>query len=342
MSFASQYFNRKKADLKKLESYGFERREDYWFYSFFLDNGNFRTEIRTRNEMDIECVVYDTTFNEPYALIDSIESYGTYIGNIRKEYGSHLEDIVKHCFTDVAFLYPQTNRIHHWIEDQYRAKMEHPFSGKDQSEYGVYRHTDKSWFALIMHLKPDQLKEGFPDLEAMNLKIPEDKMEKVLALPSIYPAYHMSKKSWISVVLNDTLSDEEIKRLVDISYQATDKKKNESHLWVFPSDPKVWPLEKEFDSNERILWWQNKGNCLGDTVYLYSTSPDSCLLYKATVTVINVTEEEGRMLMELKRIKKFSRQDYPLEILRKYDLCYIRGPRRIPKKLEDLLKEKGD
>lgn len=325
-----------------MEAYGFKKREGFWFYSFLLDGGNFRAEIKVHDAMNIDSVVYDISFDEPYVLIDSIESYGTYIGKIREEYANHLEDIAKQCFEDVAFIYPQTNRIHKLIEAKYNVKIDHPFSGKDSSSHGVYRHSDKSWFALIMRLKQDQLKTEHPDCEAVNLKIPEDKIEEVLSLPSVYPAYHMSKKSWVTVVFNDGLSDKDIMNLIDISYQATNKNKSMSNLWVFPSDPKVWPLEKEFDSHERILWWQNKGNRIHDIVYLYSTSPDSCLLYKAEVTKTDVMKEEGRMLMELKRIKKFKRQDYPLEILRKNDLCYIRGPRRIPEKLENLLKENGD
>ena len=34
----------------------------------------------------------------------------------------------------------------------------------------------------------------------------------------IYPAYHMNKKHWVSILLDDTLTDDFIKNLIDISY----------------------------------------------------------------------------------------------------------------------------
>lgn len=36
-----------------------------------------------------------------------------------------------------------------------------------------------------------------------------------------FKAYHMNKKSWISVSLDDSLSDEEIIRLIDLSFELT-------------------------------------------------------------------------------------------------------------------------
>ena len=35
-----------------------------------------------------------------------------------------------------------------------------------------------------------------------------------------YPAYHMTKSSWISVVLDGSADDEKIKMLLDISFEA--------------------------------------------------------------------------------------------------------------------------
>ncbi len=40
----------------------------------------------------------------------------------------------------------------------------------------------------------------------------------------IYPAYHMNKNSWISVILDGTVDMEKIKFLLDMSFELTDKK----------------------------------------------------------------------------------------------------------------------
>lgn len=41
----------------------------------------------------------------------------------------------------------------------------------------------------------------------------------------IYIAYHMNKKNWVSIILDDTLTDNEIISLIDISYNNSNKKK---------------------------------------------------------------------------------------------------------------------
>ncbi|WP_455089335.1 MmcQ/YjbR family DNA-binding protein [Peptoanaerobacter stomatis] len=37
----------------------------------------------------------------------------------------------------------------------------------------------------------------------------------------IYPGYHMNHKHWISVVLNETLSDNEVMKLIENSFSLT-------------------------------------------------------------------------------------------------------------------------
>ena len=39
--------------------------------------------------------------------------------------------------------------------------------------------------------------------------------------PSVIPAYHMNKKHWISIILDGSMTDEEIGRLIEDSYALT-------------------------------------------------------------------------------------------------------------------------
>ena len=41
---------------------------------------------------------------------------------------------------------------------------------------------------------------------------------------SVIPAYHMNKRSWLSVVLDDSVADEALKTLIDRSYIFSQKK----------------------------------------------------------------------------------------------------------------------
>ena len=55
------------------------------------------------------------------------------------------------------------------------------------------------------------------EIEVLNVKL-DNEVHNYLGVKGIYPSYHLSKKSWISIILDDTLSDKEIMDLIDISY----------------------------------------------------------------------------------------------------------------------------
>ena len=58
-------------------------------------------------------------------------------------------------------------------------------------------------------------------MEAVNLK--HDQVSDLL-VKGIYPAFHMNKRYWISVPLDDTLSDEKVLELFERSWILTTKK----------------------------------------------------------------------------------------------------------------------
>lgn len=61
---------------------------------------------------------------------------------------------------------------------------------------------------------------GLDKFEYINLKHREEEIPELRANhPEIQPGYHMSKKHWNSVYVNQGLSDQEIYDLVDVSYQ---------------------------------------------------------------------------------------------------------------------------
>jgi len=49
-------------------------------------------------------------------------------------------------------------------------------------------------------------------------------MGSLLQEKGIFPAYHMSKTCWISVLLDGSVSEETLSFLIDISFELTNKK----------------------------------------------------------------------------------------------------------------------
>lgn len=59
------------------------------------------------------------------------------------------------------------------------------------------------------------------EVDILNLKL-DDMVPDLLTKNGIYSAYHLNKKKWISIVLNDTLNNDYIMGLVNISYNLVD------------------------------------------------------------------------------------------------------------------------
>lgn len=125
------------------------------------------------------------------------------------------------------FASDQANRIANLIYERYGVKLDFPW--KDDN--GVFRHLDNNKrFSLIMYVKWNALlKDGNTRMvNIMNLK-----SEEHYDIDGIYPAYHMNHKSWISLALDDTLSDSLIMELVSKSYNLTKKKTQIMRLSYF-------------------------------------------------------------------------------------------------------------
>ncbi|WP_243025727.1 MmcQ/YjbR family DNA-binding protein [Clostridium sp. AM33-3] len=58
-------------------------------------------------------------------------------------------------------------------------------------------------------------------LEVVNFKCGPILIGTLREEPGFFSAYHMSKDSWITVALNGSVSDDKIKMLLDMSYEAT-------------------------------------------------------------------------------------------------------------------------
>lgn len=115
-------------------------------------------------------------------------------------------------------------QLQQYILETYGIEPEYPWI--KFPEYMVFRHSNnQKWFALIMDIPKEKL--GLPEKETiyvLDIKCEPLLIGSLLNEDGMYPAYHMSKTSWITVALDGSVSDEKIKWLLDMSYNLTAKK----------------------------------------------------------------------------------------------------------------------
>jgi predicted DNA-binding protein (MmcQ/YjbR family) len=113
------------------------------------------------------------------------------------------------------------NELEAFIMETYNAEADYPW--RKSPNHAVFRHcSNRKWFALIMDVTKNKLGlQGEGLLDVVNLKCDPILIGSLREEPGFLPAYHMSKDNWITVALDGSASDDKIKMLLDMSYQAT-------------------------------------------------------------------------------------------------------------------------
>ena len=213
-----EIFLKKKFDFDKLKSFGFSIVDNKYIYTEDFMDANFKAIIEISDVLKGK--VIDNFSDEEYMPL-RIESYdGEYVCKVREAYKSILKRIADTCCTDVFFASDQANRIANLIYERYGVKPDFPWN----DDNGVFRHLDtRKWFSLIMFVSIDSLlKNGDRHmLNIMNVKIDTSKRDELYEIKGIYPAFHMNHKMWISIALDETISDDKIMKLIQCSFDLT-------------------------------------------------------------------------------------------------------------------------
>ena len=172
-----------------------------------------------------KATVIDKMNDEEYTQINAEGIIGGYVGDVRLAYEEILQHIADECFEDVLFASDQANRITKKIGEIYGVSPDFPWDDEKYKQAGVFRHADtRKWFGLIMGIKRRLVDESAKDgefVDVLNLKKSNTLSEPYPA--GVIPTYHMNKKLWISVLLDDTLPDDEVFDLIKASFTSTKK-----------------------------------------------------------------------------------------------------------------------
>ena len=212
-------FRYKSFCIDKLTAYGFVKKNSIYEYRTEIMNGDFLAAVTVGKDMTVSGKLIDIMNNEEYNRFRS-EDTGAYVASVRAAYEELLLDIASRCCSEKTFASAQSNRIAENIFRIYGVRPDFPWG---DSTGGVFRHKDsRKWFGLIMNIKYSQILKNTDSrrLDVINLKAEKNHR----ADAGIYPAYHMNHKSWISVMLDDTLEDKAIMELIEESYKLTNKK----------------------------------------------------------------------------------------------------------------------
>ena len=137
------------------------------------------------------------------------------VGRLR---GNAIDPPRKHSEMEIHM---NRTELEEYIREHYGAEPDYPWIKYPNHE--VFRHgSNKKWFALIMEVSKDKLGLRETDIvDIVNFKCDSVLIGSLLGEKGFFPAYHMNKASWITAALDGSASDDRIKMLLDMSYEAT-------------------------------------------------------------------------------------------------------------------------
>ena len=118
-------------------------------------------------------------------------------------------------------------QLFQWMKRRYGVEPDYPWA----DENAVLRHRDNNkWFALVMEVGREKLgMDGDGTAEIINLKCQPALIGSLRERDGFHPAYHMNKDQWLSVRLDGSVADDEMKSLIDLSFELTQKKQKKGN-----------------------------------------------------------------------------------------------------------------
>ncbi len=341
MRIEEEIFQHHSLQEDKLLAYGFKKENDYLVFSKNIINDTLKVVLKVDNSLNLDAKIYDLEFGDEYQNFRFANQAGGYIFQVKEALREILIDVRDKCSTLILFISNQANRIERYILNKYEDKAIFPF--EKFASYGVYKNKkNNKWYAIIMQINARKLDINNDEIiEIINLKLEPSLISSLIDNKHFFPAYHMNKINWLSIILEGNIKDEIIFDLIDKSHAFT----LQHNTWLTPANPTYFDIAHAFDRQDEIVWKQSTHIEVGDIVYMYVGSPYSYIMYKTEVTQTDIPYhfENKKLkinkLMKLKLIKKMEPDLFNLDKLKQYGVFYIRGPLKINKKLKEALDE---
>lgn len=210
-------FLRKKVLPEKLKQYGFQENNNNYQYSTDILNSDFRLFISISKNSIPDTTLIEIATNEEYTLYKTYDT-GIFVGEVRSAIEKILRDIADKCYETAVFKSKQAINLIEYIRKKHGDELEYLW--KKTPNNAIWRRKDnKKWYGVLLTISRHKLGIKSDEIvEIINLRGNQENVKVLVDYQCYYPGWHMNKKYWYTIVLDDSVPLNEIYRRIDESY----------------------------------------------------------------------------------------------------------------------------
>lgn len=217
MKIEEELFRKYPADEQKLAAYGFCPIDNKLVFTKELPDDNFRIVVEYNGSFSGRII--DLSTEEEYVNYRR-EGASGFSARIRDKYIGLLKDIRERCCVNQYYESDQAKRIITHIREVYGDTPE--FLWKAYPTFSIIRKkSNNKWYALFGSVPLNKIDKNTDSEQASDvINVKAGDVDALLKKKGFYPAYHMNKKCWVSIILDDTIADAELIQLIADSFKS--------------------------------------------------------------------------------------------------------------------------
>ena len=205
-------------DCQRAIAYGFSRTEaGFELKKELLDVGLYAIFVISGKRFEVN--VFDAYTDEEYLPFNVADNITGFVTSIREQVEALVQEIKERCLVKADMKL----RLMEYCTGKFGTKPEAPWEDSPDAYTFKTARRDK-WYALFMTIPYKSLGLAAQGtLDVVNIKLPPEKILDIMDRVHFYPAYHMNKKHWITIVLNKEVDEPLVQQLLEESHSLVEK-----------------------------------------------------------------------------------------------------------------------
>lgn len=217
--FEDRFFLRRKMNGDKLLSYGFTVQADGYQYAAPVMDRQFMLHVLIDASGRVSTKMIDRSSDEAYTLYKVESSVGPFVGRVREACEAVLMEVASQCYEPDIFHGRQTLAVIEYVRRTYGDELE--FLWEKFPDNAIWRRKDnQKWYGILLTIRKRKLGlDSDEAAEIIDLRLSPERMADTVDHERYFPGWHMNKKSWYTMVLDGSVSTEEICQRIDESHR---------------------------------------------------------------------------------------------------------------------------